>query len=68
MSKVTKRNKTAMQTWIKQHKFELALLAFGLIVLPSMALYLAAQNGATGWIWALLGLVVAGNLVSLFIK
>jgi hypothetical protein len=66
--KCYEEEKIAMQIWIKQHKFELALLAFILMVLPPVGLFLAAERGDTSWIWVLLGVVIAGNLISLFIK
>jgi hypothetical protein len=56
-----------MQTWINRHKFELYVLAFLLIMLPSVALYPAAQQGAEGWMWTLLALVVLGNVVAIAI-
>jgi hypothetical protein len=48
--------------WFKDHKFEAHLLAFLLMTIPSVFLYIAAQGGATGWIWVLLIPVVIGNI------
>jgi hypothetical protein len=31
-------------------------------------LYFAAQNGATGWIWMFLSLIILGNLLVLIIR
>ena len=50
---------------MSDHKFKVHLLAFALMVLPPIPMYLAAQRGAAGWIWFLLGFVAAGNLLVL---
>lgn len=54
-----------MQKWLTKNKFEVHLVAFLLMVLPPIPLYFAAQNGATGLIWVLLGFVICGNLLAL---
>lgn len=51
------------QSWLGQHKFEAHLVAFVVMVLAPVALYLATFNGAEGAIWALLGLVALANLL-----
>jgi len=51
--------------WLSKHKFKFQLMAFALMVLPPIPMYLAAQRGAAGWIWFLLGFVAAGNLLVL---
>jgi hypothetical protein len=56
-----------LKMWINQHKFELYVLAFILILLPSAALYPAARQEVQGWIWVLLALVGLGNLVAIAI-
>ena len=53
---------------MSDHKFKVHLLAFALMVLPPIPMYMAAQHNAAGWIWFLLGFVVAGNLLVLLSK
>jgi hypothetical protein len=57
-----------MQAWLRKHKFETHSLAFLLMILPPVPLYLAAQNGARAGIILLLIPVVLGNLLELFIE
>ena len=54
--------------WFKAHKFEAHVIAFALMVLPPVPLYLAAHQGATAWIWLLLVPVILGNLLALAVK
>jgi len=54
-----------MQKWLTKNKFEVHLVAFLLMLLPTIPLYYAAQSGALGLIWALLVLVICGNLLAL---
>jgi hypothetical protein len=51
--------------YFKQRRFQVHILAFLLMILPPVAMYFAAQQGITGAIWALLALVVLGNLLAL---
>jgi hypothetical protein len=57
-----------LRHWLNKHRFEAALLAFLLMLLPAPGLYAAAQHGATGWICVLLAIVVGGNLLALGVK
>ena len=60
-----------MSTLLKKlsdHKFQVHTLAFGLMMIPPVFMYLAAVRGASGWIWILVGLVVSGNLLALLTK
>lgn len=57
-----------IRNWFKKHKFEAALLAFLLMMLPPLGLYAAARQNAAGWIWFLLGIVITGNLLALGVK
>jgi hypothetical protein len=57
-----------MMKWLQTHKFQAHTLAFLLIALPPIPMYLAVQGGATGWIWPLLALVISGNLLELFLE
>ena len=59
---------SALQDWMKAHKFESHLAAFLLIIFPSAALYPAAQSGNPVLIWALLGLVALGNLLAILTR
>ena len=54
-----------MQKWLTKNKFEVHLVAFMLMVLTPIPLYYAAQSGATGLIWVLLGFVICGNILAL---
>jgi hypothetical protein len=51
--------------WLSDHKFKVHLLALALMVLPPIPMYMAAQRDVAGWIWFMLGFVVAGNLLVL---
>ena len=51
------------RAWLKEHSFGVYVTAFLLITLPAIGMYAAARQDATGWIWILIGVVVAGNLV-----
>ena len=53
----------AIRSWLKEHSFWVYVAAFLLITLPAIGMYAAARQDATGWIWILIGVVVAGNLV-----
>jgi hypothetical protein len=57
-----------MLAWMRKHKFEAHSIAFLLMILPPIPLYLAARNGATTWIIILLVPVVLGNLLELFLE
>lgn len=58
----------AVKNWLKVHKFETAVLAFILMLLPPIGMYTAAQDNATDWILVLLAVVVVGNLIALQVK
>lgn len=51
--------------WYRKHQFTVHLVAFCLMVVPSILLYLAAGAGSSLWIWVLLGIVILANLVLL---
>ncbi len=57
-----------MIRWLRSHKFEAHLLAFILMIVPPIGLYSAAQAGAAGLVWGLLGLCGAGALVAVVVK
>ena len=54
--------------WLQEHSFEANLLALLLMAVPPILLYFVARQGALGWIYALLGLVVLGNILVLFVR
>jgi hypothetical protein len=54
--------------WIEGHKFNAHVIAFLLMVLPPIPLYLAGRSEASGWFWPLLSLVVLGNLLAVAIR
>jgi len=53
--------------WVKQHKFESYLIAFILMIVPPLPAYYAAINGASAWVWAMLLVIILGNLFVLVI-
>jgi formate/nitrite transporter FocA (FNT family) len=57
-----------MLVWMRKHKFEAHSIAFLLMILPPILLYLAAQDGAVTWIIVLLIPVVLGNILELFLE
>jgi len=57
-----------LMKWLQEHSFEANLLALLLMAVPPVLLYFAAQQGALGWIYALLGLVISGNILVLFVR
>ena len=54
--------------WLHTHRYAAHLVAFILMVLPPLPMYYFAQRDATGWVWALLGIVILGNLVALLTR
>jgi len=54
--------------WLRSHTFEAYLIALALMALPPVAMYYAARGGNSGLVLALLGLVVLGNLLVVFIR
>ncbi len=52
---------------LRENKFNLHLTALLLMLIPPIPLYLAAQNGATDWIWLLIGIVILGNLIVIIV-
>lgn len=56
-----------MKTWLQQHKFQLQSVAFLLMILPLVLMFSAAQSGNDLFILVLTGLVVAGNILVLFL-
>jgi hypothetical protein len=54
-----------LRKWLDQRKFPVHLAAFLLIALPSIGLYFAAGQGELLAIYALLGLIVLGNLLAM---
>lgn len=52
---------------INRNKLSLHLASFLMMILPPVALYRLAQNGAEGWIWALIGVVILGNLLAILV-
>jgi hypothetical protein len=52
--------------WLQTNRYSAHLVAFFLMILPPLPMYYCAQRGATGWVWALLGIVILGNVIALF--
>jgi hypothetical protein len=59
---------TTLLSKLSDHKFQVHTLAFLLMVIPPVFMYLAAVQSATGWIWLLIGLVASGNLLAFLTK
>ena len=59
---------TRFLNWLSDHKYEVHLLAFMLMVLPAIPLYFAVQQDAIMLIWGLLLIVVSGNILALLTK
>jgi hypothetical protein len=53
--------------WFRNHTFETHLVAFLCMLVPAILLYPAAENSSSGWIWFLLGWVIAGNILVLLV-
>ena len=52
---------------LKVNKFRLHLTALLMLLIPPIAMYWAAQNGANGLIWILLGIIILGNLIVIIV-
>lgn len=52
---------------LRVNKFKLHLIALLLMLIPPVPMYFAAQQGASGLIWVLIGIVVLGNLLAILI-
>ena len=55
-------------SWLFAHRYTAHLVAFLLMVLPPLPMYYFAQRGVTAWVWALLGVVILGNLMALLTR
>jgi hypothetical protein len=53
---------------LSDHNFQVHTLAFALMTVPPVFMYLAAVRGASGWIWILVGLVASGNILTFLTK
>ena len=56
-----------MRRYIGEHKFRAYALAFLLMTIPAIPLYVAADKGLIAWIWVLIGVVVMGNALAIII-
>lgn len=56
------------QRWLSEHRFTVHFLAFALMVLSAGLLYFAARQETEGWIYFLLGVFTAGNLLALAVR
>lgn len=52
---------------LRVNKFKLHLIALLLMLIPPVPMYFAAQQGASGLIWVLIGIVILGNLLAILI-
>jgi len=54
--------------WIRTHSFTAHTIAFVLLMVSPIPMFLAAREGSLGWIAGLLSLVILGNLIELSLK
>jgi uncharacterized membrane protein len=54
-----------MRKWLNTHKFQVHTLAFGLMIVTPVLMFLAAQGQAAAWIWVYLAFFAVGNLLAL---
>jgi hypothetical protein len=57
-----------MITWLRQNKFRSHTIAFTLMILAAIGMYLTSTAGNSGVIWILLGVFILGNLVAMGVK
>jgi hypothetical protein len=53
--------------WLRTHPFETHTIAFAMMMVPPLLVYLATNNGAYGMGGALLGIIVLGNIMELVV-
>lgn len=51
---------------LRENKFRLHLTALLLMLIPPIPMYFAAQGGMTVLVWFLVGIVLIGNLLVIF--
>lgn len=56
-----------MKAWIKKHSFQIHTVAFLTMILPAIPMFYAAKSGNDPFIFLLIGLVVVGNILVLFV-
>jgi len=54
--------------WLKKHGYEAHLMAFCLMTLPPVLLYYSVRRDLDSMTWGLLGVVILGNLIALWVK
>jgi len=59
---------SGLSQWLKKHIYEVHLLAFLLMVLSPILLYFSARQGINALTWVLIGIVVSGNLIVLWVR
>jgi len=52
---------------LTKHKFQLYLVAFLMMVIPPVPMYIAARNSSTPVVWCLLGVIILANSLVLII-
>jgi hypothetical protein len=52
---------------LRENKFKLHLTALMMMLIPPIPMFWAAQNGASGLIWWLVGIVILGNLIVIIV-
>jgi hypothetical protein len=59
---------TKNSSWLQRHTYSIHTLAFLVMILASLGLYLAAQSGSMPWMWTLIGLFAVSNGLLLVVK
>jgi hypothetical protein len=52
---------------LRENKFKLHLTALLMMLIPPIPMFWVAQNGASGLIWLLLGIIILGNLIVIIV-
>jgi hypothetical protein len=58
----------SVKKWLQNNTFKIHLAAFLLMIVPGALLYTAGAAQAVEWVWILLGLVAAGNILVLLVR
>lgn len=57
-----------MNDWLRRHVYPVHWIAFLLMILPPIPMYLAARRGSWGWVVICLSMVVLGNILAMLVR
>ena len=57
-----------MIPWLNEHKFQIHLAAFALMIVTSIGLYFVSDSGSSGLTWGLLTVFALVNGLVIFLK